>query len=63
MGVAECPWAARGAVVAEDFEAETKSRGEELQAIAKAKEVITDNVGSAEDLSYGLNQALAPGPR
>jgi len=41
---------------AEDFEAETKSRGEELAALAKAKEAIKDNVGGAEDLSYGLNQ-------
>eukprot|EP00428_Durinskia_dybowskii_P013305 CAMPEP_0170220870 /NCGR_PEP_ID=MMETSP0116_2-20130129/10123_1 /TAXON_ID=400756 /ORGANISM="Durinskia baltica, Strain CSIRO CS-38" /LENGTH=705 /DNA_ID=CAMNT_0010471549 /DNA_START=77 /DNA_END=2192 /DNA_ORIENTATION=+ len=41
---------------AEDFEAETKSRGEELAAIAKAKEVIKENVAGAEDLSYGLNQ-------
>jgi len=41
---------------AEDFEAETKSRGEELAAIAKAKEVIKENVGGAESLSYGLNQ-------
>merc|ERR1719215_1740299 len=41
---------------AEEFEAETKSRGEESAALAKAKEVITENVGGAEDLSYGLNQ-------
>jgi len=41
---------------AEEFEAETKSRGEELAALAKAKEVIQENVGGAEDLSYGLNQ-------
>eukprot|EP00429_Kryptoperidinium_foliaceum_P015088 CAMPEP_0176037292 /NCGR_PEP_ID=MMETSP0120_2-20121206/18474_1 /TAXON_ID=160619 /ORGANISM="Kryptoperidinium foliaceum, Strain CCMP 1326" /LENGTH=641 /DNA_ID=CAMNT_0017370681 /DNA_START=79 /DNA_END=2000 /DNA_ORIENTATION=+ len=41
---------------AEDFEAETKSRGEELSALAKAKEVLVANVGGAEELSYGLNQ-------
>jgi len=41
---------------AEEFEAETKSRGEELAALAKAKEVIKENVGGAEDLSYSLNQ-------
>jgi len=41
---------------AEEFEAETKSRGEELAALAKAKEVIKENVGGAEDLSYGLAQ-------
>jgi len=41
---------------AEDFEAETKSRGEELQALAAAKEAIKENVGGADALSYGLNQ-------
>jgi len=34
---------------AEDFEAETKSRGEELAALAKAKEVIKENVAGAFD--------------
>jgi chromosome segregation ATPase len=33
---------------AEDFEAETKSRGEELAALAKAKEIIKENVAGAE---------------
>merc|ERR1719476_215914 len=41
---------------AEDFEAETKSRGEELKALATAKKVITDATSGAADLSYGLNQ-------
>lgn len=41
---------------AEDFEAETKSRGEELNAIAAAKKVLQEGVGGASDLSYGLNQ-------
>jgi len=41
---------------AEDFEAETKSRGEELMALAKAKEALKENVGGAEELSYGLDQ-------
>jgi chromosome segregation ATPase len=41
---------------AEDFEAETKSRGEELRAIAEAKKVIQETTGGAEDISYGLNQ-------
>mmetsp|Transcript_97839 Transcript_97839/g.262918 ORF Transcript_97839/g.262918 Transcript_97839/m.262918 type:complete len:693 (+) Transcript_97839:77-2155(+) len=41
---------------AEDFEAETKSRGEELKALAEAKQVIKESAGGAEDLSYGLNQ-------
>eukprot|EP00428_Durinskia_dybowskii_P041058 CAMPEP_0170260320 /NCGR_PEP_ID=MMETSP0116_2-20130129/30034_1 /TAXON_ID=400756 /ORGANISM="Durinskia baltica, Strain CSIRO CS-38" /LENGTH=677 /DNA_ID=CAMNT_0010511371 /DNA_START=121 /DNA_END=2154 /DNA_ORIENTATION=- len=38
---------------AQDFESETKSRGEELAALAKAKEALKDNVGGAADLSYG----------
>mmetsp|Transcript_17505 Transcript_17505/g.46642 ORF Transcript_17505/g.46642 Transcript_17505/m.46642 type:complete len:687 (-) Transcript_17505:118-2178(-) len=41
---------------AEEFESETKSRGEELKALAEAKQALMDNVGGAEDLSYGLNQ-------
>ena len=32
---------------AEDFEAETKSRGEELAALAKAKEIIIEATGGA----------------
>merc|ERR1719456_485224 len=44
---------------AEDFEAETKSRGEELKALAEAKKVIqeaTGGEGGAEDLTYSLGQ-------
>jgi len=41
---------------AEDFQAETKSRGEELKALAEAKQVIKESAGGAEDLSYGLSQ-------
>jgi len=41
---------------AEDFEAEVKSRGEELKALAEAKKAIVDNTGGATDISYGLNQ-------
>jgi len=41
---------------AEDFEAETKSRGEELAALAQAKKVITDTVSGAESISYGFVQ-------
>jgi len=40
----------------EDFEAETKSRSEELAALAKAKEIITETTGGADAQSYGLNQ-------
>merc|ERR1719267_498479 len=44
---------------AEEFEAETKSRGEELKAIAMAKKVIQESTGGeggAEDLTYSLDQ-------
>merc|ERR1719321_1070906 len=44
---------------AEEFEAETKSRGEELKALAMAKKVIqeaTGGEGGAEDLTYSLDQ-------
>jgi len=41
---------------AQDYEAETKSRGEELKAIGAAKKAISDNTGAASKLSYGLNQ-------
>merc|ERR1719456_898661 len=44
---------------AEDFEAETKSRGEELKSSAEAKKVIqeaTGGEGGAEDLTYSLGQ-------
>merc|ERR1719199_309758 len=41
---------------AEDFEAETKSRGEELKALATAKKVIVEATSGASDLSYGFLQ-------
>jgi chromosome segregation ATPase len=41
---------------AQDFEASTKSRGEELDALAHAKKAIADNTGAAAELSYGLDQ-------
>merc|ERR1719410_2353891 len=41
---------------AQDYEAETKSRGEELKAIATAKKIIQETTAGAADLSYGLNQ-------
>jgi hypothetical protein len=41
---------------AEEFETSTKSRGEELKALAEAKKVIKESTGGAEELSYGLNQ-------
>ena len=37
---------------AEDFEAETGSRGDELKAFAEAKRVIKDATG-AEEIAYG----------
>merc|ERR1719326_1601435 len=41
---------------AEDFEAETKSRGEELKALATAKKVIVEATSGASDISYGFLQ-------
>merc|ERR1711956_41634 len=41
---------------AQDYEAETKSRGEELAAIATAKKVIQETTSGAADLSYGFSQ-------
>jgi len=40
----------------QDFEAEVKSRGEELKALAAAKDAIQSKTGGADSLSYGLNQ-------
>merc|ERR1719382_1698933 len=37
---------------AEEFEAETKSRGEELKAIADAKKVLMDTTSAAADATY-----------
>ena len=41
---------------AEDFEAETRSRGEELKALAGAKRVIKEATGGAEEIAYGSTQ-------
>jgi len=41
---------------AEEFELATKSRGEELNALATAKKVIVEATGGAAQQSYGLNQ-------
>jgi len=41
---------------AEEFEAATKSRGEELTALAEAKKVISENTSGAASISYDLNQ-------
>jgi len=41
---------------AQDFEAETKSRGEELKALGIAKKAITDNTAGAAKLSYDFSQ-------
>merc|ERR1712156_836892 len=41
---------------AQDYEAETKSRGEELTAIATAKKTIEETTSGAADLSYGFSQ-------
>merc|ERR1719224_268034 len=41
---------------AEDFEAETKSRGEELKALATAKKVIVEATAGAAEQSYSFVQ-------
>uniref|UniRef100_A0A7S2DL99 Uncharacterized protein n=1 Tax=Alexandrium andersonii TaxID=327968 RepID=A0A7S2DL99_9DINO len=41
---------------AQDYEAATMSRGEELNALAQAKKVIQDTTGGAGKVVYGLNQ-------
>merc|ERR1719240_1109226 len=41
---------------AEDFEAETTSRGEELKALAMAKKAVKDNTAGAADQSYSFLQ-------
>lgn len=38
---------------AEDFEAEMKSRSDELEALATAKKALAENTGSAGEMSYG----------
>merc|ERR1719460_2658535 len=41
---------------AEEFELNTKSRGEELNALATAKKIIKEATGGAAEQSYGLSQ-------
>merc|ERR1719421_2270337 len=41
---------------ATEFEAEVKSRGEELKALAEAKKVIKETTAGAESQTYGLEQ-------
>merc|ERR1719446_1594649 len=41
---------------AEDFEAETSSRGEELKALAMAKKAVKDNTGGAGGQTYSFLQ-------
>jgi hypothetical protein len=45
----------------QDFEAATKSRGEELKALAEAKSVIGENTGGAESVAYGSSSFLQLG--
>merc|ERR1719333_8334 len=45
----------------EDFEAETKSRGEELKALATAKKIISDMTAGAADQSYSFLQVSRSG--
>jgi len=41
---------------AQDFELETKNRGEELNALAEAKKVLQEKTGGSESLTYGFDQ-------
>merc|ERR1711878_259616 len=41
---------------AQDFEAATKSRTEELEALAEAKKVLGETTGGADTITYGLTQ-------
>ena len=41
---------------AQDFEAETTSRTEELKALAEAKKILKETTAGAEAQTYGLNQ-------
>merc|ERR1719387_1351465 len=41
---------------AEEFEAEAKSRDEELKALAQAKKIIAESTAGVEAQSYGLQQ-------
>lgn len=47
---------------AEDFEAETSSRGEELKALAMAKKAVADNTGGASEQSYSFLQTKSDAP-
>jgi len=42
---------------AQDYEAETKSRGEEIKALLEAKKAITDMTSGASDLTYSFRQS------
>jgi len=44
---------------AEDYEAATKGRSEEIKALSEAKKVIEESTGGAEKLVYGLNQKVS----
>merc|ERR1719190_40677 len=41
---------------AQDYEAATKSRDEELKALAEAKKAIAETTSGADTIAYGLNQ-------
>merc|ERR1719194_86038 len=44
---------------AEDFQSETKSRGEELKALATAKKVLQEAVGGAAAQTYSFIQVVS----
>merc|ERR1712056_176161 len=41
---------------AQDFEAATKSRTEELKALAEAKKTLAETTGGSDKITYGLTQ-------
>jgi len=43
----------------EEYDAEVKSRAEELAAVKKAKEILTESTGGAADVSYALPQTAS----
>uniref|UniRef100_A0A7S0A5K0 Uncharacterized protein n=1 Tax=Pyrodinium bahamense TaxID=73915 RepID=A0A7S0A5K0_9DINO len=44
---------------AQDFEAATKSRGEEIKAVTEAKKVLVETTGASDKITYGLSQVAS----
>jgi predicted nucleic acid-binding Zn-ribbon protein len=45
---------------AEDYDAEVKSRAEELAAVQKAKAILVESIEGADSVAYGFQQITAP---